>query len=198
MCCDMKKKMPYRLAASILSSILLTLILAAPASAATPLTPNTTTTTTPPTLPIFISNINDYTPPQHKCTKPGFFKSDHRPSWAQCYRAIRALPTSYDRGTFHNYGNNDGYRLPLTEKFGRCRAQVEITERTVAVNSWVAVVAALDQLSILCRQHSSRGDRTAGWMLTGPEERIKVSLLGPDDPYLVGGVGLILNATDVE
>ena len=35
-------------------------------------------------------------------------------------------------------------------------------------------------------------------MLTGPEERIKVSLLGPDDPYLVGGVGLILNATDVE
>ena len=25
-------------------------------------------------------------------------------------------------------------------------------------------------------------ERTGGWMLTGPEGRIKVSLLGPDDP----------------
>ncbi|CAD6590763.1 MAG: hypothetical protein ASARMPREDX12_004724 [Alectoria sarmentosa] len=185
--------MPSQLAAGILSSILLTLVLAASASAATPLTPNTTL---PPSLSI--SNVNDYTPPQHKCTKPGFFKSDHRPTWAECYRAIRTLPSSYDSGSFHNYGYNDGYRLPRTEKFGRCRAQVEVKEGTVAVSSWVTVVSSLDQLSILCRQHSSLGDRTSGWMLMGLEDRIKVSLLGPDDPYFGGGTGLFLNATEVE
>lgn len=87
-------------------------------------------------------------------------------------------------GTFHNNGANDGYRLPIFEKFGRCRAQVEIEGRVAALSSWTIVAAALDHLSVLCRQHSSHGDRTAGWMVMGPEERIKVSLLGPDDPYV--------------
>lgn len=63
-------------------------------------------------------------------------------------------------------------------------------DRVTAVSSWVEVAAALDQLSILCRRMtSSEGWRVAGWMVMGPEERIKVSLLGPDDPIVEGGDG---------
>lgn len=45
-------------------------------------------------------------------------------------------------------------------------------------------------------------ERVAGWMVMGPEERIKVSLLGPDDPIVgsegggVGGWGVFLNGTE--
>ena len=48
------------------------------------------------------------------------------------------------------------------------------------------VTAALDHLSILCRRVTSQGERTAGWMIMGPQEKIKVSLLGPDDPIPPG------------
>lgn len=89
----------------------------------------------------------------------------------------------------------------MTEKFGRCRAQVELAGREDAVSSWVAVTSSLDQLSALCRRTSSQEDRTGGWLLMGPEERIKVSLLGPDDSgFDFEGTGdvLKLNGTDFE
>lgn len=181
----------------MLSFLLLTLVLSNPATVAVPLTLNTTTA---PLLSIY-NNVS-YTPPQHRCTKVKFFKADHRPTWAECYRAIRTLPGSHESGTFHSYGLNNGYRLPAMEKFGRCRARVELAEeRGAAVSSWVAVAAALDQLSILCRRLVKHEDRTAGWMLMGPEDRIKVSLLGPDDgPFGIEGVGggVSSNGTEFE
>ncbi|KAL9126296.1 MAG: hypothetical protein Q9175_007941, partial [Cornicularia normoerica] len=87
----------------------------------------------------------------------------------------------HDSGTFHSGGSNNGYRLPVTERFGRCKATVEMAGSVNAVSSWVAVAGALDQLNLLCRRQTSQGDRTGGWLLMGPEEKIKVSLLGPDD-----------------
>lgn len=84
----------------------------------------------------------------------------------------------------------------MVEKFGRCRAQVEIADRVTAVSSWVEVAAALDQLAILCRRMTvPEGWRVAGWLVMGPEERIKVSLLGPGDEVDDGGVGGGLNGT---
>lgn len=193
--------MPHR-SAGRLSLLLLALVFSNSATAAVPLILKTTNTTPP----ISIYNNVSYTPPNYKCKKIKFFRSDHRPTWAECYRAIRTLPSSHDRGTFHSFGLNNGYRLPMTEKFGRCTAQVELAEERVpAVSSWVLVNAALDQLSITCRRQVRQGDwtedRTAGWMLMGPEDRIKVSLLGPDDgPFGIEGVGggLFTNGTESE
>ena len=177
---------------SMLSCLVLTMVLSNPATAAVPLIINTTTV---PLLSIY-NNVS-YTP-QYKCTKVKFFKSDHRPTWPECYRAIRALPSGSESGTFHNYGVNNRYRLPAMEKFGRCRAQVELAEdRGVAVSNWVAVTAKLDELSILCRRRVRDEERTAGWSLMGPEDRIKVSLLGPDDgPFVIEG--FISNGTELE
>lgn len=47
----------------------------------------------------------------------------------------------------------------------------------------MAVKASLDRLATQCRRSSvtTTEERTGGWMLAGPEGRIKVSLLGPDD-----------------
>lgn len=89
----------------------------------------------------------------------------------------------------------------MTEKFGHCRAQVQIAENTRTVGSWVLVVAALDQLNGLCQRIDAYGDeRTGGWLLMEPERTIKVLLLGPKDgPFAVEGVGgFLLNGTDVE
>lgn len=49
-------------------------------------------------------------------------------------------------------------------------------------SSWVAVKGALDQLSRECRDLRATNERTGGWMITGPDGKIKVSLLGPKDP----------------
>ena len=189
-----KVRMSYRFLDML--PLLLALFLSTPATAAVPAMRNTTTITSPP----FIYNIG-HTEPTHKCTKVGFFKSDKRPTWPECYRAIRTLPHGHESGTFHNGGSNDGYRLPVTERFGRCRAQVEIEEHGQVVGSWVMVTAALDQLSILCRKSTSQGERTSGWMLVRPDNMIKVSLLGPDDPIFgtegAGGV-LLSNGTELE
>ena len=61
---------------------------------------------------------------------------------------------------------------------------MEIENRARAQSSWIAVKSALDKLAADCRRSSpmTSQERTGGWMLAGPENRIKVSLLGPDDP----------------
>ena len=174
--------MCYRILATL--SILITLVLPTPTSAAIPIARNTTLANPQPSLSIF-QNIS-YTGPTYKCTKPGLFRTDKRPSWAECYRAIRALPQTHDTNTFHTRGYNNGYRLPMTESFGRCRAHVELAGRAFAVSSWADVVAGLDHLSILCRRMTFQEERVAGWMVMGPEEKIKVSLLGPNDPIPPG------------
>ncbi len=187
-------RMSYRFLGML--PLLLALLFSTPTTAAVPAMRNTTTITSVP----FIHN-NGYMEPTHKCTKVGLFRKDKRPTWSECYRAIRTLPHSHDIGTFHTYGLNNGYRLPMTERFGRCRAQVELAEKANAVASWVMVTSALDQLSILCRKQTSEGERTSGWMLVKPDDKIKVLLLGPDDPYfgLEGaGGGLFSNGTELE
>lgn len=175
-------------------SLLLALLLPSPATAAAvPAARNTTTSSSSPST-LSINAYTDYTPPTYKCTKVGLFRSDKRPSWPECYRAIRTLPQGHKRGAFHSQGYYSPYRLPQTEKFGRCRAQVELEGVGEVLSSWSAITAALDRLSILCRRNTKEGERTAGWMLVEPADRIKVSLLGPDDPYSgVGGV--FLNGT---
>ena len=96
----------------------------------------------------------------------------------------------------------------MTEDFGHCRAQVELAEHGPVVSTWVSVTGALDQLNLLCRRQTSKGERTGGWLLMEPGGKIKVSLLGkvtkprpPDDSALgvegVGG-GFGLNGTDSE
>ncbi len=187
--------MSYRLTS--LLSLLLTILLYATTTASTPISPDFTTPLTLSTFnhsipislnlttPLNLSTFNlstDPTGPLYKCSKVGLFRTDHRPSWPECYRAIRQLPSTHDPGTFHTSGLNDVWRLPRVEKFGRCRAVVEIELRSREASSWVAVKSRLDQLSIECRRHSGEGgERTGGWMLLAPGAKVKVSLLGPKD-----------------
>lgn len=163
-------------------SLLLILLLPSPTTAAVPATRNTTTSS--PTLSMI--GYSD-TGPTYKCTKSRWYKSDKRPYFSECYRAIRNLPQTHERGEFHSKGIYNKYYLPKTEQFGNCRAQVEVEGRD-AMSSWVMVASTLDQLSVQCRRVTPMGDRTAGWMMVAPANRIKVSLLGPDDPYT--GVGV--------
>ena len=82
-------------------------------------------------------------------------------------------------------GLNDVWRLPRVERFGNCRAQVELESRTREPGSWLAVSVKLDELAVLCRRTTGkRGELTGGWMLMGPSNKIKVSLLGPKDPAI--------------
>ena len=202
--------MSYRPATTI--SLLLTLLLSTLVIASPALPRNLTT---PPTLSLIDSNpsLNPVSnpqatqvPPQMKCSKVGFLKADRRPLWSNCYRAIRALPNTHDSGTFHTSGFNDVWRLPRSETFVNCRAQVELADRARAPFSWIAVKTALDDLSVQCRAMSrSKHERTGGWMLAGPEGKIKVSLLGPNDPdiphftqFTIAGNGSVTNETFTE
>ena len=176
------RKMSRRLAT--IPSLLLTFLLFTPTLCATLIQDNLTDVPTL-SLPIPVPNPEASKPPaQYGCAKRSFFRSYRQPSWYECTRAIALLPDTHDSGTFHTTGYNDQWRLPRTETFRRCRAQVEIENRSRAPSSWAAVRSALADLGIKCRKAISveRAERTGGWMFTGPEGRIKVSLLGPDDP----------------
>ena len=61
---------------------------------------------------------------------------------------------------------------------------MELATSARAPSSWIAVKSALDDLSVKCRKTAgvSQKERTGGWMLTGPDGLIKVSLVGVDDP----------------
>ena len=174
--------MSYRLAT--LFSLLLTLLFSTPTLCLLPIARNVSTS---PTLsfPGLVSPPQaSKTPIQFQCFKRRALRTDRRPTFNECYRAIRLLPDTHDSGIFHTTGFNNVWRLPRFETFGRCRAQVEIENRARAPSSWIAVKSALDKLATDCRKSSplSTEEKTGGWMLAGPEGRIKVSLLGPDDP----------------
>lgn len=169
---------------AIMFSLLLTLLFSTPTLCIIPIARNLTT---PPTLsfPVLVSPSKpSQAPGQFKCFKRRIFSGDRQPTFQECYRAILLLPNTHDSGTFHTTGFNDMWRLPRFESFGRCRAQVEIENRSRAPSSWMSVIASLHKLALDCRKSVplTRDERTGGWMLTGPEGRIKVSLLGPDDP----------------
>lgn len=116
----------------------------------------------------------------YKCSEKRFMRTDRRPTWAECYRAVRELPSTDSSGTFHTSGYNDVWRLPRVEKFGQCRVKVELEPRARVASSWMAVKLTLDHLSVLCRRSSSGGpERVAGWMLMGEGNKIKVSFLKP-------------------
>ena len=175
------RKMSYRLN---IFSLLVTLLFSTPTLCLIPIAPNLTT---PPTLsfPLSVSPPQgSRVPIQFQCTKRRVFSAHRQPSFSECAAAIRKLPDTHDSGIFHTTGFNNMWRLPRVETFGRCRAQVEIENRARLASSWIAVRAALDQLARDCRRSSplTSEERTGGWMLAGPEGRIKVSLLGPDDP----------------
>lgn len=59
---------------------------------------------------------------------------------------------------------------------------MELAPQARVPSSWIAVKGALDQLSRECRDLRATVERTGGWMITGPDGKIKVSLLGPKDP----------------
>lgn len=173
-------KMSYRL--KTILSLLLTLLLSTPTSCSTSI-PRNSTTPSSLFLSLPVANPQASKPEvEHKCAKAKFLRTDHRPTWAECYRAIRLLPSIHDSGTFHTSGLNDVWRLPRVESFLRCRAQVELAPQARVPFSWIAVKAALDQLSRECRDLRATDERTGGWMITGPDWEFKVSLLGPKDP----------------
>ena len=176
------RKMSYRLAT--IFSLLLNLLFSTPTLCMTTIARNDTTS---PTLsfPVLVAPPQPSQPPyQSVCFKRRTFRTNRQPTYTECHRAIRMLPDTHDSGIFHTTGFNNVWRLPRTETFGRCRAQVEIENRARAPSSWIAVKASLDRLASDCRKTFplAREERTGGWMLAGPEGRIRVSLLGPDDP----------------
>ena len=175
------RKMSYRLAT--IFSLLLTLLFSTPTLCIIPIANLTNSPTL--SLPVLVSPPQgSQAPIQFQCFKRRTFSTNRQPTYTECHRAIRLLPDTHDSGIFHTTGFNNMWRLPRVESFGRCRAQVEIENRARAPSSWIAVKAALDLLARDCRKSFplAREERTGGWMLAGPEGRIKVSLLGPDDP----------------
>ena len=176
------RKMSCRLATIL--SLLLTLLFLTPTLCLVPIAQNLTTSPTL-SLPVLVSPPQgSQAPIQFQCFKRRTFSTNRQPTYTECHRAIRLLPDTHDSGVFHTTGFNNIWRLPRVESFGRCRAQVEIENRARASSSWISVKASLDLLARDCRKSFplAREERTGGWMLAGPEGRIKVSLLGPDDP----------------
>ena len=172
--------MSYRL--KTILSLLLTLLLSTPTSCSISI-PRNSTTPSSLSLSLSVAAPQASKPAvEFECHKAKFLRTDHRPTWAECYRAIRLLPSIHESGTFHTSGLNDVWRLPRVVSFSRCRAQVELAPRSRVPFSWVAISAALDQLSMKCRDQRPADERTGGWMITGPDGKIKVSLLGPKDP----------------
>ena len=94
------------------------------------------------------------------------------------------------RGKFHSGTSGSdldpNFRLPRTQTYGSCRVEVEMAEKFVTeMTTWAVVTGGAYRLNVECRSRSFDGDKTGGWLLVGPNQRIKVSLL-PSERAKVG------------
>ena len=101
------------------------------------------------------------------------------PRYKDCIKAYNQLPNrlpySSIRGSFHQIGEEDLYKLPVSRWHRTCLINVSLfRDNQQDVASWVEIVFMAEQLNDLCIQ----GTNTGGYLRMGENGRIKITLLG--------------------
>lgn len=97
------------------------------------------------------------------------------PHYPDCIAAYIQLPHSGIRGSFHQTGEEDLYKLPVSRWQRTCMINVSLLEDDQQDEaSWVEIASMADILNDLCMN----GRNTGGYLRMGENERIKITLLG--------------------
>lgn len=127
-------------------------------------------------------NITSTTPatvvgnPQPECIQPTLWH-DLRPPYLDCHRAILFMPQNDTLSTFHIGGKSDDFELPQYGIEGGCKVNIDINKfHLLDVGRWSEIRYAASALNLACRDMNTKPWRSGGWLMTGENGRIKISL----------------------
>ena len=99
------------------------------------------------------------------------------PHLENCAGVLRALPSDGEEAIFHSGGADDGYKLPLFERYKDCEVLVETIRPNVApVSSWVEIGLAATELNMAC--FTSLGTAPGATTFCGGRDMVKITLRG--------------------
>lgn len=106
-----------------------------------------------------------------ECT---FIPRDIPPGYVDCCMAYIQLPHSETRETFHDTGEEDGYKLPVKRSYNTCALTVSFLGDggQQDISSWAEIVFKARILNDLC----VNGRDSGGYYQTGQYGRIRVEL----------------------
>ena len=111
-------------------------------------------------------------PSDRDCVRIHF---DIIPHYKDCIKAYNKLPHSSIRGSFHQTGEEDLYKLPVSTWHRTCMVNVSLLQDNQQdVASWVEIAFMAEILNDLC----INGKNTGGYLRMGENGRIKITLLG--------------------
>lgn len=95
-----------------------------------------------------------------------------------CAGALRAFPSDAKEAVFHIGGPDDGYRLPVVQRYADCEVLVETAELAAdnPVSSWVEIGLAAMELNTVC--FTAYGGKIGGTTYCGGGNGVKISLRG--------------------
>ena len=97
------------------------------------------------------------------------------PRYADCSVAYDQLPHSETRGTFHDTGEDDEYKLPVTKWYKTCSLSISLLEDEGQQDecSWAEIVFKAEILNDLC----VNGKNDGGYIQVGQNQRIRIELM---------------------
>ena len=97
------------------------------------------------------------------------------PHYKDCIIAYNRLPHSGIRGSFHQTGEEDLYRLPVSRWYRTCMINVSLLKDDQQdESSWVEIAFMAEILNDLCIDRKNTG----GYLRMGENGRIRITLLG--------------------
>lgn len=112
--------------------------------------------------------------------------------YLDCHRAILFMPQNDTLSTFHIGGKSDDFELPQYGIEGGCKVNIDINKfHLLDVGRWSEIRYAASALNLACRDMNTKPWRSGGWLMTGENGRIKISLTE------IWGGDMMGNGTDV-
>ena len=96
------------------------------------------------------------------------------PRYVDCRVACGQLPNSEAQATFHDTGEDDGYKLPVIRSYKTCALSVSLLQDGAQQDesSWSDITFRAEILNDLCVNGRNRG----GYIHVGQNERIRIEL----------------------
>lgn len=93
-----------------------------------------------------------------------------------CLQAALSLPDWPNIGTFHNNGEEDGFRLPKVKRFGQCMITVSLKGTSQDRSTWDHIQLVASQIAPICSNGQFPRGSTGGVKYAGVNGDIRVTV----------------------
>lgn len=93
-----------------------------------------------------------------------------------CLQAALSLPDWPDTGTFHNNGEDDGFKLPKVKRFGQCMITVSLKGNSQDRSTWDHIQLVTSQIAPICSNGQFPRGSTGGVKYAGVNGDIRITV----------------------